>query len=411
MQSSTLNTILVTAVLIVVVIPFLVQILWNLWVTYVQTQTLLGVKWVVLEVKPPKDVFKSPEAMELVINALYQTGGTGNWYAKYWKGGVRNYFSLEIVSTEGNIHFYIRTNSKFRALIESQFYAQYPQAEIYEVPDYAQAFPSYTKDGPLSLFGCLLDFTKDEPYPIKTYVDYGLDEAIKSLDESQRIDPITPTLEFMGSIGKGEHIVIQMIVRGATDRFSVTKDGVVQSNKKWTDAAKAVIKELNATAATRGESDVIAAIERKSNKLGFDTGIRLMYIAEKTSFDANRIAGLTGMFRQYVTLDYNGFKPSQATDFDFPWQDMFGTKIVTLKKNMLNALKSRYYFYDFFDFDDMGSFFSSLFTHPSAGGKKPIILSTEELATLFHLPGRVVETPTFGRIDATKAEPPANLPV
>ena len=41
----------------------------------------------------------------------------------------------------------------------------------------------------------------------------------------------------------------------------------------------------------------------------------------------------------------------------------------------------------------------------------PIILTSEELATLFHIPGRVSESTSVERIDATKAEPPTNLPM
>ena len=416
-----LSSLLLNLVVLLAVIPILVQLLWSLWLTYIQTQFLRNIKWVLLEVKPPKEVFKSPQAMELVINTLYQAGGTGNWYAKYWKGGLRAFFSLEIVSLEGDIHFYIRTSNKFQKLIESQIYAQYPQAEVLEVPDYVAKIPDFSKNASINLWGCLLDFTKDDPFPIKTYIDYGLDKAIGSLDEAQRIDPITPTLEFMGSIGNGEHIMMQIIVRAATDRFEVKdKDGKVQKNKKWTDKAKAAIKELNAMLnekdaegkvtvrrATKGESDVVSGIERKANKIGFDTGIRLMYVAEKANFDPNRIAGLTGMVRQYSTNDYNGFRPSAVTDFDFPWQDIFGKKLFEKKLFMLGGYKKRGYFYSSFDFKSI----STYFTYPSANSKKALILSTEELATLFHLPGKVAETPTFGRIEATKAEPPANLPI
>jgi hypothetical protein len=38
-------------------------------------------------------------------------------------------------------------------------------------------------------------------------------------------------------------------------------------------------------------------------------------------------------------------------------------------------------------------------------------LGTEELATLFHFPGTVAKTSALGRIEAQKAEPPANLPI
>jgi hypothetical protein len=43
--------------------------------------------------------------------------------------------------------------------------------------------------------------------------------------------------------------------------------------------------------------------------------------------------------------------------------------------------------------------------------RTPFVLNTEELATIYHFPGRVAETPTFGRIEAKKGEPPSNLPI
>ena len=42
---------------------------------------------------------------------------------------------------------------------------------------------------------------------------------------------------------------------------------------------------------------------------------------------------------------------------------------------------------------------------------KPYILTTEELATLYHFPGKIVTTPTLERIPSKKVEPPANLPI
>lgn len=419
-QSLTLGDVL-NQIGIFIAVPILAVIAWNVWLSYIQTLFLRSIKWTLIEIKPPKEVFKSPLAMELVLGALYQAGGTGTWLDKYWKGNLRNYFALEIVSIEGTIHFYVRTPEKFRKLIESQIYAQYPQAEVFEVEDYMNRIPDFTKDGPVGLWGINYELSKDDPYPIKTYIDYGLDKAVGSLDEAQRVDPITPTLEFMGSIGLKEYVMFQINLRAATDRHSIkNKDGGVDKNKKWTDKAKAVIKELNAALiekdaegkstarrATKGEGQVVEAIERNANKLGFDAGIRALYVTVDGAFDSNKIAGVGGLLRQYNTTDYNSFKGSGAPGFDFPWQDLFGNKVAKKKKDMLDGYRHRGFFYGSFEFDNI----SSYFTHPGQSGEKPFVLSTEELATLFHLPGRVVETPSFSRIEATKAEPPANLPI
>lgn len=406
---------------LIIAIPLLSYLAWHLWVSYVQTLFLGSIKWTLLEVKPPKEVFKSPLAMELVLNSLYQTGGHGNWLQKYWQGAVRNWFSLEIVSIEGNIHFYIRTATKFKGIIQSQIYAQYPQAEVSEVEDYTAAVPDFTS-GNIGLWGTKMVLAKDEVYPIKSYVDFGLDRAIGSLDEEQRIDPITPMLEFMGSIGAGEQIWFQIMVRAVADRFKVkNKDGVEEEGKKWPDRVKAFIKEFNDglnekdkegkvitnRRATRGEQNLIEAVERNASKFIFDSGIRVVYVTQKDKFDANRIAGLSGMVRQYGANDFNSFKLDGPTGYDFPWQDLSGKKTIEAKQGMLDAYKARAYFYGDFDITKP----SKYFTYPEKSGAKPFALSTEELATMFHLPGRVVETPSFTRIEATKAEPPANLPI
>lgn len=395
---------------------------WNLWVTYINTVYLRSIDWIILEIIPPKDVFKSPEAMELVFNALHG-GGAGNWYEKYWKGELAQYYTLEIVSTEGKIHFYVRFASKFKKVFESMVYAQYPQAEVRQVEDYTKKIPStnFRGDPPISLFAYSLKLEKDDPYPIKSYIDFGLDRAIGSLDEEQRIDPMTPMLETMGSIGVGEHIWVQINIRQAVKRHEVKKGEEIESGKSWKDKGKSIIEELKAKANTkdaegktiagrlsRGEQQVIEAIERHRNKPGFDTGMRVLYIGEKGHFSGNTITSFTTMWRQYATEDMNSFKMYDLTKTsDKPWKDPTGLWLPKLKKIYLEDYKDREFFYNPFRFDKIKRYFS----HPESRGNKGFVLSTEELATIFHLPGRVAETPTVGRIESKKAEPPANLPI
>jgi hypothetical protein len=77
--------------------------------------------------------------MELFIsNALYHFSHKGGM-EEYWQGAVWFWFSLEIVSLEGQVHFYIRTPTRIKDLIETQMYAQYPQAQVKVVEDYTLA--------------------------------------------------------------------------------------------------------------------------------------------------------------------------------------------------------------------------------------------------------------------------------
>ena len=77
---------------------------------------------------------------------------------------------------------------------------------------------------------------------------------------------------------------------------------------------------------------------------------------------------------------------------DKDWQDYKDIRVNKKKRRMLNAYKLRSYFYPPYQ-------------------KKWFVINTEGLATIFHLPGSVSQTPTFARITSKKAEPPSNLPI
>lgn len=97
-----------------IAVPILTIVAWNLWLTYIQSIFLKGLKWTLLEIRPPKEVFKSPAAMELVLNALYAGAQGDDWITKYWKGEQSLFSSLEIISTEGKVRFLMRVPTKFK---------------------------------------------------------------------------------------------------------------------------------------------------------------------------------------------------------------------------------------------------------------------------------------------------------
>jgi hypothetical protein len=387
-----------------IAVPVLGVWSWRLWVKYVNLLFVTKIEWVNIEIRIPKELYKSPAAMELIlINAFYQSGGTGNWYQKYWQGNVRMWFSLEIVSIEGALYFFIRTPKKFKGLIESQIYAQYPQAELMEVPDYTLEVARARTKEEWSIFGTefVLDKKKNEAFPIKTYIDYDMDKAL--VEEAQRIDPMSGTLEYMAAVGKNEHVWFQLLITPDTKRFPV--EGSWFETMDWRkkmlldlEALKAKFKpkdkDTPAPMVTKNDQEIINSLERAVNKFGFDCGIRVMYLAKKENFNANNIPGLMGMFRQYTTYHGNGFGPKNATGFDYPWQDFTGARVKAKKEEMFEAYCARSYF-----------------QQPHAEGRVPFILNTEEIATIYHFPGSVLETPTFKRIDSKKSEPPQNLPI
>jgi len=393
--------------LIPVVLPFLlIKVFVSLWIEYVRTNFISKNEYTLLEIIPPQTMIKTPAAMELFLVALYQTSGESTWIDKYYLGKVRAWFSLEMVSIDGTFHFYIWTRKNLKKYIESQLYAEFPGLEMHEVDDYAKKVLK-AHDGKHSIFGAELALVKPDPYPIKTYIDYGMD---KEIEEERVIDPITPVVEFMSTLEKGHQAWIQIIVRAHrkedTDpkswfkKIDFWKETAASEIKKIQD--ESLVKEgdsVRTVNKTKGQEDRISSLERSVSKLSFDTGIRLMYVAENEVFDGLNIGGLIGTFKQYGADDRNSFFPNRVTDVDYPWQDISGRRVKMWKREMLEAYKERAYFFK---------------KYPDIFGlnkRKYFILNTEELATIFHFPGITSQAPGLQKVKSKRAAPPANLPI
>ncbi len=380
----------------------LFYILWFMWVEYRRAMYISGLKYVLLEVRLPREVSKSPLAMELALSGLHQTGRESNWYDKYWLGKIRTWFSFEIASIEGVVHFFIRTEEGFRNLVESQLYGQYPGVEIFEVKDYTEQFSTFDKDKH-AMFGYEMKLSGDDPLPIKTYVDYGLDKDPK---EEFKVDPLTSVLEYMGTCEKGEHMWIQFIVEAHKKKH---KEGTFFGETDWKEEGKELIKKITSAAKEEAENqetgkkekrarflnefetNQIKAIDRSISKLGFDVGGRVIYIAEKDLFKGARINPILSMLKVFSSNALNSISSVNGTGFDFWWQDYDNIRLNQVKAHLVAAYRTRGYF------------------HPPFKGE-PFVLNTEELATVYHLPGSVASTPTLVRTLSSKAEAPGNLP-
>jgi len=122
---------------------FLFIIFFNAWMYYIQRKYWMSLKWVLLEVKPPKEIEQSPKITEAVFVALWAIHGTvSTKLEKYLQGVIQAYVSFEVIGIGGQIHFLVRVPELFKNLIEAKIYAQYPKAEIQETEDYVRNLPS-----------------------------------------------------------------------------------------------------------------------------------------------------------------------------------------------------------------------------------------------------------------------------
>jgi len=406
----------VLVVVLPVVMPFL--LLYAFWVIrfrYIQMRYIEKQKKCLLEIKLPKEITKSPAAMEIFFSYMSQ-GGAGGYAEAFLDGRTRPWFSCELVSKGGEVHFYIWCSQvKFKTIIESQLYAQYPNIEVYEVKD------DYTKDfsfdlNKYSMYALQYTLTKPDPFPIKTYIDYGLDKDQK---DEYKIDPMTAVLEFLGSLKAGENAWIQILVR--KHEKEGWKHGKFREGKDLKEEIKVEVKKVRESTMqdsgddeskfkfpnpTKGQNEVIAALERSGTKIPFDCMIRSIYFAESSSFNPSNIGGIIGSMRQYGSNSLNGFRPAKTTDVSDTYHDFarvlpflnkyMNKEIYDLKKDMFHAYKLR-----------------SFFEYPYKNYEcKPFVLTTEELATIFHFPsGMVSQTPTLKRVASKKSEAPSNLPL
>lgn len=392
------------------VLPFvLAGALFWLWLYFIRARYIKRIRWVNLEIKIPKEITKTIQAMEVVLTAAcYQTWDGDNLLIGQWlQGQLRSWCSLELVSLGGEIHFIVRTTQFFRNVVEAQIYAQYPEVEIAAVPDYVDQVNFGLPGSDWKLWGTEFKFAKEDAYPIKTYVHY--EKESRSLDKGEeRVDPMTATLEFLGSLNPEEQVWIQILVMASKKRFR--QPGRLWGRVDWKEDAAGLIKKLKKEDKKRkgpggeeeavllpflspGERKVLEEVERSIAKPGFDCGIRVIYLAPADRFNAVNIVGLTGAFKQYNSADLNGFKPSKhKTLIKYPWYDPTGWRLARKRLQMFDSYRRRAYFYP-------------PYKH------QPMVLNSEELATIYHFPGRVALTPTLAKIESKRGGPPVNLPV
>ncbi len=381
----------------------------HIWLHWRRAVFLMDQGSALIEIKLPKEILKSPEAMELVLGALYQKG-SATYVETYWKGKVKPWFSFELVSEDGNIRFFIWTIKKFKELVVHQLYGQYPNIEILDVKP-EEDYVHKVEHDPVNLpiWGTYFTLAKPSIYPIRTYMDFRMHENPK---EEYKIEPMTPLLEYMGSMKKGETVWIQIMFQ--CHRKQGIKEGFLHEQPFWADAGKAEINkimkrdgetkspsEVSDTGfplhpvMSEGDKNVISAIERNISKYPFEVGIRAFYIAKAEAFNPISNTGIIGIFNQYNSKDLNEIKLGWFTDFDYPWQDWRRIRRNRMEKQMLSAYKKR-------------SFFQGPFHHFRDGG---FIMNTENLASIYHFPGEAATTPSFTRIPSKKVEPPSNLPI
>jgi hypothetical protein len=403
--------------------PFL--FLWQWWrrELWVKKQ-----KFILLEIKLPKEVLKPIRAMEQVFSALWgNLYDPPDWWENWIEGKVLLSYSLDIVSFGGEVHFFIRIPEPNRNAVESSIYSQYPDAEISVRDDYTKYVPQDIPNKEWDLWGTDYKLAKEDVYPIKTYSKF-FEERPEVAKEEKRIDPLASLLEGLSRLSEGEQLWIQILAQP----ISTTEDNYVERGRRIADKLakrpeKPKTKPLFLEAAqvlvtgkppgveekkeeplippemklTPGEKEILSAVEGKIGKQMFKCAIRFIYLGKRDRFFKPQIRTPMGFFQQFATSNLNTLRP---------WGQPLITKVPKHWFLPLNLLiPRRLYVRKRRLFRNYVRRFPPLFPRRPDG---TFLLDIEELATIFHPPGAIVApAPFVPRVESKKGEAPPGLPM
>lgn len=405
--------------------PFLFTLVFISWVYYRQGQYLSRIKYTLLVINVPAENLRTPFAAEQIMAGLHGILAPRDLVEKYWLGEIQEWFSLEIISIEGKVNFLIRTPTNFRDLVEAHVYAQYPEAEVFEVEDYTESIPEdiTSSDSNWHLWGTEMTLAREDGYPIKTYVDFEM--ATQAAADEAKIDPLAGVIEVMSSLGPGEQMWMQIPAQPAADDWKDDGEKIVQEligakeAKKPEGVLKRVSKDIGEVAVkafteaayqqpafegaggeeenglpslmqylSPGQQDVVRAIERNLAKVAFRNKVRMVYLMHKEVFNKDlmksRAAAFLGAFTHFATTHLNTFMLERKTSAHYFFPQ---TRVKFRKRQILREYKQR-------KLSDGVSFF----------------LNIEELATIFHFPTATVKSPMVQVTEVKRAVPPSGLP-
>lgn len=319
---------------------------------------------------------------------------------------------LEFGFSEGKVTLYARGPARAAPLLESQLYAQYPDAEI----DVVDGDPFAVRAGEIVLSSELV-LSDPEVFPIKRHPQF-VDIASRQFVDT--IAAVTSALARYGVPGMRGHVQIVLqpiggrfrrralkflpllggglskhfpwyaklfththLVRGWRRAALLPIDILLGGFRAWFVRVPTHVSLLSGeeredeeqgsvegkvTARTHEREDKVAAAVDKINRLLFLSNVRVSVIAPAAARAAAeaKVQEISSSFHQFSLPQCNGFRALAPRD--------------------LPQIPSG-------------------FTRPG------FLLSAEEIATLWHVPNVLVKTPNLDWVVSRKLEPPVNLPV
>lgn len=300
-----------------------------------------------------------PRDNEIKIDAAEQLFGS---FSSIYHGSRFSFLhpkpslTFEIVGMPGDIRYYVSTPNKFRDFIEKQINGAYPDAEIREVGEKGSLKEGFVIGNDYNIFAkdakvafCSLRTKEEDFMPIKLYKDLAT-------------DPMSSITSTLAKMTEGEGAAIQIVITPAESKWKKLGRDHISHTKKHESNPE--------TAKYSTDPKELEGIENKIGKPGFDTVVRIVVSSSTHESAEAHLSNIEHAFGQFEGL--NHFTKNKHRN----------------KKAFMDEFIYRYL--------------------PKKAGQTGV-LTSEELATIFHFPNKAITTPNIFWVTSKRAPAAANI--
>ena len=305
-----------------------------------------------------------------VMEQLYSS--FSNIHSKGWNKFIYGepYVSLEMAVHHigEEIFFYIAVPRTYEQIFEKQVHGFFPNAEVEKTRDYNIFNPEGVS------IGAYVKLSANPILPFKTYQNL----------QANPLSAIATSLSKLEKEGEGAAIQILMRPSHRNDLKKLAQKTAkeMQSGFSFKDALSRANKspkkpkegeQQQTRVVTPFEEEIIKGLQSKATKPTFDANVRIVVSAGNEMRAKQLLGDIEGSLAQFTANEMNGLKTANMSS---------------------GALKKLLFNFSFRIFDNSQS----------------ILLSSEEITSLYHFPLASTLAPRIKFLRSKPAEPPSNLP-
>lgn len=274
------------------------------------------------------------------------------------------WISLELMKVKNRINFYITAPESYESFIEQQIYSIIPDAQVEKTSDFNIFSPNEV------IYSGYLKLARPVFLPLKTYMN-------------MESDPLSNLTHILTQIKDGEEGGIQIIIKNGSDSWKIRGKQILNEISKGKNFYQACL-DTNFISSFKNKPEnevpnyekvndiVLRAMESKLAKHNFETNIRVFVSAKDSNSAEYEFRQIASVFDQFSSPDLNAFK------------------VVSAKGGQAKKLLFNFSFRTF-------------------NPENKIILSTEELASIFHFSTPFSKTPHVDELTSKSAPAPIDI--